>query len=184
MENQQLELFCSIPSVPSTELNQELKRLGLTPHHCGVGKSMPFERYVHRSAEESLPSELFAAARKLLPPGFQYAVIKHHEQRNSLSFTISPDWDESPEPLAVESCCVYPNGKVKHRSASKRPQIYHHRWLFVCPDYKGFDVLAAKQRSLLFLKLRKQGIIVVNSSRIGYLDVWQSEVLPTLNLYL
>lgn len=184
MECRQLELFRRLPSGSASELDRELKRLGLAPHLCGVGKRMPLERYIHRSAEDSLPPDLLAAAQKHLPPGFRYVVIKYHEQRNSLSFTASPDWDESPEPIAGESYCVYPDGTVKHRPCPKRPQIYHHRWLFVRPDYQGFDVLAAKQRSLMFLQLRKQGIISVNSSRIGYLDVWQSEVLPILNCYL
>ncbi|MBE9180254.1 hypothetical protein IQ268_16955 [Oculatella sp. LEGE 06141] len=145
---------------------------------------MPLERYVHRSAEDSLPQDLLAAARKHLPIDFQYVVVKHHEQRNSLSFTASSDWDELPEPSVGESYCIYSDGTVKYRPLPKRPQIYHHRWLFVRHGYQGFDVLAAKQRSLIFLQLRKQGILVVNSSRIGYLDVWQSEVMPILDLYL
>ena len=47
--------------------------------------------------------------------------------------------------------------------------MYHHKWSFVSPQYKGFDYEAEKQRALFLDTLPA---VRANKSRIGNRDFW------------
>ena len=54
--------------------------------------------------------------------------------------------------------------------------IYHHKWLFVDDDYKGFNVEESKRRLAAWLVLPD-----VNKSRIGRRNSWQTHVVSRLD---
>jgi hypothetical protein len=136
-----------------------------------VGKKIGGAHYVHRSAEDVLSDqEGLRAARALLPRGFRYDVVKHDPRAGRFSFISSPDWDDADEPTVGDSYIVDPEaGTVKLRRGLSDPEVYHHKWMFVKPDYKGFDVKKSKERSKWWTS--KSGI---NKSKIGKKSYWGS----------
>jgi hypothetical protein len=52
------------------------------------------------------------------------------------------------------------------------PFVYHHKWLFVTGDYRGFDVEESVRRSVEWMSL--EGI---DCSRIGRRGYWEREVV-------
>ena len=85
----------------------------------------------------------------------------------------SPNWDSAQEPLATTGLKVS-DGKIKKLNIN---QIYHHKWLFVKDDYKGFNVDDSVKRSLAWLPLRKEDKIKnVKWSSIGRQKAWNTVV--------
>jgi len=132
----------------------------------GFGKKMGNVVYIHKNYETYLPSESLTTNRKLLPKGFKYTIIKWDKKDNSMSFIESVDFDTSNEPI-VDNSYKVSNGVIKFRSKPKRDQIYHHKWMFVKPTYKGFDYGESKLRSLKWYKKYDY-----DSRMIGYKDYW------------
>ena len=69
---------------------------------------------------------------------------------------------------------VTEDGRITLTRQKTIPQIYHHKWLFVKDDYKGFDVEESKKRSIKWLSVSDK----INMSKIGYKNYWENEVLP------
>ena len=73
---------------------------------------------------------------------------------------------------------------LRHRAAIRRselsrpadPYIYHHKWLFVDDDYRGFNVEESKVRSQHWI-----GLGDVDRSRIGRESYWNEQVIPRLS---
>ncbi len=66
-------------------------------------------------------------------------------------------------------------GQVQRRTTPADPYIYHHKWLFVDDDYRGFDVAESKARSVQWI-----GLGDVDRSRIGRKSYWENYVVPRL----
>lgn len=141
----------------------------------GVGKEIGGCVYIHRSYEHLLPTGIFASAKEVIPPEFEYQVVKFCYTTGNVSFMQCPDFDSAPEPTVGNSWLVKPDGTLKTRAQARDPEIYHHKWLFVADDYRGFDVAASKCRSQSIMQL--QGI---NRRRIGRKSYWEEEALPKL----
>ena len=131
--------------------------------------------YVHRSAEDVLPTAALALGKELLPHDHNYHVVKYNLRTRNLSFVACPTFDTEPEPAVGDSFLVKPDGTVKRRNAAVDPELYHHKWLFVRDDYQGFDVQASKERSRQWMELDQ-----VDRARIGRLSYWKERVLPRL----
>jgi hypothetical protein len=140
----------------------------------GVGKQMGPNIYLHR-AYERLLGPVVETARRHLPPGFVYTVVKYNQQTGAVSFIHSPDFDTAPEPTVGDLWTVSPTGAARLRRQLPDPYLYHHKWLFVADNYPGFDVQASKARSLLWHALPD-----VDRSRIGRRSYWEERVLPRL----
>ena len=140
----------------------------------GVGKDIGGALYVHRSVQDVLPSDTLRTAKSKLPAGYSYQVVKFHEKKGVFSFVRVPGFDTQSEPGIEETISVMPNGSVQRRSLGGNV-IYHHKWLFVRDDYKGFDVEASKRRSAAIAALTG-----VNPLKIGRKRYWEEEVLPRL----
>lgn len=138
----------------------------------GVGKTVSSATYVHRSYEHLLPVEV-QHAKALLPPAFPYAVVKYNTRNGEVTFLESSDFDTAPEPTVERSCKVTPTGRMTCRSNGR--QLYHHKWLFVQDDYRGFNVAAAKTRSALWADLPH-----IDQHRIGNKIYWEREVVPRI----
>ena len=83
----------------------------------------------------------------------------------------SPDFILKHEPSVGTSYHFDEKGDIsKTVMPPQNPLIYHHKWLFVTSEYKGFDVDEAMQRSLLWKgKLGKNRQL---SSKIGRSEFW------------
>lgn len=107
-----------------------------------------------------------------------YDVVKYDTKKHMLSFIQSPDWDVANEPIVGDSV-VFDLTRGTHLTAMpskvvkccKNPKIYHNKWQFVASDYKGFDIEAAKQRTVLWNSIPE---LRENKSRIGNRDYWFS----------
>lgn len=160
----------------TNSLDQQLKQLGLSRDpEAGVGKRMGNCLYVHRSAEDVLPQDELKQAKAQLPSKFDYEIVKYDRNINAFSFIQSPDWDKDPEPTVGDSFSVKRDGTTQFRNASKKTQIYHHKWQFVRDSYPGFNVAASKRRSLQW-----RGLPNIDSNRIGYKDYWDANVEPRI----
>lgn len=154
--------------------------MGILPRRSrefGVGKEIGGAVYVHRQYELFLPTGVSAAKLKLSKE-FDYTVVKYTSKSKTYSFISSPDFDASDEPVVGELVSVAADGTITHRKQLTDPYIYHHKWLFVADDYKGFDVEESKRRSLTWLALEN-----VDKSRIGRRSYWEEYVLPRLSEY-
>jgi len=130
------------------------------------GKKMGNDVYMHKNYESYLPSDILKENKSLLPKDFNYTIIKWNKKDNSMSFIESKDFDTSDEPI-VDSSYKVSNGNIRLRDKPKRDQIYHHKWMFVQPDYTGFNYDESKLRSLSWYKKYDY-----DSKMIGYKDYW------------
>jgi hypothetical protein len=140
----------------------------------GVGKEIGGAVYLHRDYEAAIGDVVFAAKTRL-PDDFDYQVVKYDRRTGAVSFVQCVDFDTAPEPTVGEIVTVGANGMVRRRRQSRDPEIYHHKWLFVAPDYAGFDVEASRQRALTWVQLDD-----VDRTRIGRKSYWQETVVPRL----
>ncbi|MCB1713186.1 MAG: hypothetical protein KDH96_12150, partial [Candidatus Riesia sp.] len=104
-----------------------------------------------------------------LLPNFDYDIVKYNKVDHSISFIKSNNWDDYDEPVVDDSYKVSIDGNVKYRPKPKRDQIYHHKWMFVRPDYNGFDYYESKLRSLKWYKNYDY-----DYRKIGYKDYWDN----------
>jgi hypothetical protein len=137
-----------------------------------VGKEIGGSVYVHRQYEDRLGPTV-ALAKRWLPAGYDYDVVKYNRRTEAVSFIQCPEFDVEPEPSMVGVVTVRADGTLQRRAVSGGPPIYHHKWLFVGDDYSGFDVEESKRRSAAWLVLAD-----VDKSRIGRRCYWQTHVVP------
>jgi hypothetical protein len=150
----------------------------ILPHRSrqfGIGKEIGGAVYVHRRYEDRLgPSVIWA--KRWLPEGFAYDVVKYNRRTQAVSFICCPGFDVEPEPNVEDVVIVRADGTVQRRPVPLDPYIYHHKWLFVDDDYPGFDVEESKRRSAAWLALAN-----VDKSRIGCRSYWQTHVVARLD---
>lgn len=151
-----------------TEVDAPAIVLPARSRRYGVGKEIGGAVYLHRDYERLLGNPV-QAAKEWLPIGFTYTVVKYQPKTGIVSFIHSPDFDESPEPIVSDVWTIHPDGHATLTRRLADPYIYHHKWLFVAPDYKGFNVTQSMIRSRSWLSLAG-----VDSRRIGRKKYWQS----------
>jgi len=159
----------------------------------GVGKRMGNDLYFHISyAEEILGKRKFSKAKKIASKVFKdkytclgevdiadtdggVHVIKYNKKKNLVSFMFCAGFDYTLEPGITGSICVNLNEETgKMRSYNDFP-IYHHKWLMVRDDYKGFKVWSmeeVKQRSIKIAKIMNSGLFNINIRKIGSWTYW------------
>ena len=132
-----------------------------------VGKRMGFWVYVHRNYVNKLPMQLQIRVNRASEHngGFEYNTLKIATHSNIVVFMHSPDFDTATEPVAGNWCRVNPDGPAVR--LGRTTNIWHHKWLWVMDDYKGFDVEASFQRSQIWLALDD-----VEMARIGNPKYW------------
>lgn len=128
--------------------------------------------YVHKSNIDELLSNVpndVADRIKNIIKNFDkpYAIVKYDSITGNISLIDSPDWDEVNEPTVGDSYTFKPDGSVAYRKGGT--QVYHNKWMFVSPDYKGFDIEKAKQRTKEWNSIPD---IKDHKSRIGYKSYW------------
>ena len=137
------------------------------------GKKVGTCIYVHRQYREAvIPQDAWDHALHVLggeePEG--YTGIKYDRKKQSLTFQWSPDFDTAPEPTVGLCIMAQWDGTMRVMHPPKDPMIWHHKWLWVADDYKGFDVEESKARSELW----KPYVSGVEKKRIGRKSFWES----------
>jgi hypothetical protein len=118
-----------------------------------VGKAINGDVYVHRQyANIVVPGKEYRKAISLVPKSLRFNIVKYNIKSGVISFIHSPDFDTASEPLVKASFVVKPDGSTRMIKSGQNEPIYHHKWLFVKDDYKGFDVQQSKDRSKSWLK--------------------------------
>lgn len=163
--------------MPNSNEGFQLKtKKGSTIKRSGnVGKRMGGDLYLHKQYADEIDQDLYNDYKDKLPKGFKYNILKYNKNNETISFINSPDFDTADEPIVGDSYKVSKNG-ITYTRQKNPPQIYHHKWLFVDDDYKGFDVDKAKERSRKWLMISDK----INMSKIGNKKYWDEEVLPLL----
>ena len=141
-----------------------------------VGKLIGGNLYVHKSAENVIDG--LNNFKKRLPKDFTYDIVKFDKKENITSFIKSPDWDTAAEPLATTGVRVPLSGPIKDLKIN---QLYHHKWLFVRDDYKGFDSKESIKRSMSWLPLRKEGEVL---DKAGWAAIGRPETWNKVNKFL
>lgn len=144
-----------------------------------VGKHIYNDLYIHKSAIDTLTDKqqaVIGTALKNVPESFgDYAILKVNMKDDSVTFIKSPDWDTAKEPVVGDSIKVLADGSFNIRKArSVNPQIYHHKWLFVKDNYKGFDVVESKAWSEEW----KNSDLDLDLSKIGNQTYWEKATAP------
>jgi hypothetical protein len=89
---------------------------------------------------------------------------------DEVSFQYSPDFDTADEPEVVQTITCVPMDNTWEVIRIKRhtDTIWHHKWMWVEPNYKGFDYEASKARSVLWKKFISKDEI----PKIGRKSFW------------
>jgi hypothetical protein len=121
------------------------------------GKHIGGRIYMHRTCIGSLPRELYDKLQELDELFFNnkwgkgYNIIKLDGFGDDISFIFSEEFDVSDEPRIDYAYIIRDKKLFRTIDYSKFRKevipVYHHKWMFVRPDYKGFDVEKSKQRS-------------------------------------
>jgi len=136
--------------------------------------------YVHKSnigellakvRDENIRNYILTLANR-----HSFDIIKYNRKDNILSLIICYEFDEVNEPEIGDSIVFKLNEMDKrgHYVVARKnnPQIYHHKWMFVSDDYKGFDVSKNKKRSQMLKNIEDFNKKEVKS-RIGNYNYWK-----------
>lgn len=163
----------TIENVQKALADLGIKRIGRAET---IGKKVGEHVWVHKDyAELVCDKDKYQKMAAALPSDFSFDVVRVSQKVDEVAFIASPDFNTSHEPIVSDSIRVSldASGAVnvsKVTKEQKDPLIYHHKWLFVLDDYKGFNVEEAKHRSLEWKS--KLGVDRVISSKIGRCSFW------------
>lgn len=136
----------------------------------GVGKEIGGQVYFHKDYVEDICPHLYELAKDILEekyPDFSYNCLMYDKRTPEvLRFDEAPDFDSAREPTPGNMLSVDTNTEKIVKRFS--PQIWHHKWLWVKDDYKGFDVEESYEWSKKWLEKI--------SSPSGYKDKWIAEL--------
>ena len=140
--------------------------------------------YLHASSSKLLSSNLYAettmalrVASELLGE-FNWNCIRikpdHLGGATEIAFQWSPDFLTAPEPQVVQTVrCIWNNEldiwEVKDMKAHTN-LIWHHKWMWVTPEYKGFNYEDSKARSATW----KPHVSKTELTKIGNKVYWES----------
>lgn len=112
----------------------------------GVGKYIGGKLYVHKNYAIRVVDYLdYSLARACLPDGFQFNCIVVDYKKETIRFDEAPDFDTAREPHPGDFYEVSLNTWKIRKGHSDF--IWHHKWMWVDDDYKGFDVNKAYEWS-------------------------------------
>lgn len=158
------------------------------------GKHIGNNLYFHVSQLPYLPKDLRDEISELSlilnRYSYNYNIIKIDKYGGDISLIMSRDFNDVDEPHIDKSYRMMdklPPKVIDYdlREANKIP-VYHHKWMLVRDDYKGFDVKKSKERSEWW----KNHPIVLNhivrdkyfKSRIGLNGFWNN-ILKEIDEY-
>tara|TARA_Y100001960_G_C14784125_1_gene890033 strand:- start:17582 stop:18094 length:513 start_codon:yes stop_codon:yes gene_type:complete len=146
----------------------------------GFGKKMGNQVWFHKSYISKCLSkndiELFESN---IPKDFNYEIIRWDSKKGEIAFIECKDFNSSNEPIVGKVLRMIKTNfgceVLKIQNQPKDPLIYHHKWMFVKDDYKGFSVSDSKLRSIAWKEVL--GVDKTTSSKIGRLSFWNNWLL-------
>ena len=139
---------------------------------AAVGKQLPSDYYLHRSAEESLPAllrVLLFAARQIVGE-VDYNIIKVAMDGRKISFMKYKDFDEEAHPELLHSVRVHlpsTSYAIRDYSSSENPPILHRKETFVDPLYPGYNAFSE-------LTQQEESLGLLSRPEIGFRREWQA----------
>jgi poly(A) polymerase len=119
-----------------------------------VGKLVGSSLYVHKDyADQVIPKQILKIALDIMTrarPEFRYNTLMWDVKRKIIRFDEASDFDKSSEPHVGDYVVVSLDGSFPPREGHS-DSIWHHKWLWVKDDYRGFDVDKSKEWSKLWL---------------------------------
>lgn len=138
-----------------------------------VGKQVGSSLYVHKLyADEIIPKNILQKAEEILAksnPNFNYNTIMFDPKRKIIRFDEAPDFDTAPEPTVGNYITIFINDDNSSPRKGNSNNIWHHKWLWVKDDYKGFDVDKSKKWS-------RQWLSKLNEPAKGTKIHWQTQL--------
>jgi DNA phosphorothioation-associated putative methyltransferase len=138
---------------------------------AAVGKRLPSDFYLHRSAEESLPAllrVLLFAARQIVGE-IDYNILKIAMDGRKISFLKYAEFDVEAHPRLLHSVRVHlPSTSyvVRDFSSSENPPILHRKETFVDTLYPNFNAFAELTR-------QEEELGLLSHPEIGFKQQWQ-----------
>lgn len=125
---------------------------------------------------DGIEKELIMQGMQYLPDyiWYKYTIVKVDAKNKKVSYIMCDDFDTAREPEVGDSYNVdLTSGACK--IIKGKGQIYHHKWMFVRENYKGFDIEESKKWSETWRAIFPQDRKI--SSRIGYRKYWNEYLL-------
>ncbi len=135
-----------------------------------VGKRLPSDFYLHRSAEESLPAllrVLIFAARQIVGE-VDYNIVKFVMDGRKISFLKYKDFDEQAHPELLHSVGIHlPSASyaIRDYSSSENPPILHRKESFVDPLYQNYSAFSELTR-------QEEDLGLLSRVDIGFKSEW------------
>lgn len=112
--------------------------------------------------------------------GKNHVIRFNTKNEDDISIMEVINFDTDREPIIGNSYKInLSSGEIKFTKEKNNPYIYHHKWMFVSDNYRGFDLFASKLWSIKWKKALPQGKKITSS--IGYLRQWK-EILNQYGL--
>jgi DNA phosphorothioation-associated putative methyltransferase len=139
-----------------------------------VGKSLPQDLYVHRSAEDELPAllRLLIFAAQQVVGDVVYDLVKIATDGRAVSFLAYPNFDEDPHPALLRSVRVYlPKASIGVRDyrAAANPPILHRKELLVTERYPHYEKFRDLTRA-------EESAGLLSQSDIGFQSNWIAQL--------
>lgn len=137
-----------------------------------VGKLLPEDLYVHRSAEDELPAllRLVVFAARQVVGLLSYDVAKISLDGRAVSFLAYENFDDEPHPRLLRSVKVYlPRASfgIREYQSADNPPILHRKDALVSPTYAYFERFRA-------LTLEEERLGLLSSVDIGFRKSWEA----------
>ena len=98
-----------------------------------------------------------------------YHIIKVDTKGEKISLIECFDWDKHYEPIVGDSYC-FDISKGTYSMKKGGTKVYHHRWMFVSENYKGFDLEKSKQRTWMLWDIPE---FQECKNKVGSLKYWE-----------
>jgi len=142
-----------------------------------IGKLLPDDLYIHRSALSSLEPILRiyeGCGRALLGEVDGANIIKIHRRSGKLSYLVYPDFESDPHPALLR--CVKLNLRTQHIDCyeygnSLNPPILHRKETFLRPDHELYGKFSR------FTEQEEKAELLKDSSSIGTKDRWAKRLV-------
>jgi DNA phosphorothioation-associated putative methyltransferase len=136
-----------------------------------VGKRLPSDFYLHRSAEESLPAllrVLLFAARQIVGE-VDYNIIKFAMDGRNISFLKYEGFDEEAHPELLHSVRIHlpsTSYDIRDYSSSENPPILHRKEAFVDTLYPAYGIFSDLTR-------QEEDLGLLSRPEIGFRQAWR-----------
>lgn len=107
-----------------------------------IGKVIGGKVYMHLNYIDTLPNPEQAQIALKATGSNKMRCLSYDPKNEVYMFSESPDFDSADEPIPGKAIKVEMDGDDVEKvfPAKVINQIWHHKWMFVDDNYKGFDV--------------------------------------------